>query len=50
MNELVLYAQIILNEEEISPCDVIIKLNDVLMSCADNNRLCDALTKMDIKR
>ncbi len=35
MNELVLYAQIILSEEEIAPYDLSFKLNDMLLSYID---------------
>jgi hypothetical protein len=50
MNELVLYAQAILTEEEISPYDLSFKLNDFLMSYIDYDRPREAFGKMKANR
>ena len=50
MNELVIYAQTILSEEEISPYDLSFKLNDMLLSYIDYVPPREAYGKMEINR
>ena len=50
MNELVMFAQAILTEEEISPYDVSFRLNKFLLSYLDYEYPHDAFGKMKIRR
>lgn len=49
INELVMYAQVILSSEEISPYDLSFKLNDMLMSYIEYDSPREAFRKMGIK-
>ena len=49
INELIMYAQTILNSEEISPYDLSFKLNDVLMSYIEYTSPHEAFGKMALK-